>query len=144
MNIRKAQLKDIVDIVKLEESVFHESLGESFLYDEMSLNPFSKMFVIEDELGFVGYIGLRVDEQAELMNFAILPEKQHLGYGTSLMNYVLTLLKNEGISILTLEVRESNLKARSFYEKCGFTKSHTRKNYYKTEDAIVYMKEVNA
>ena len=46
MNIRKAQLKDIVDIVKLEESVFHESLGESFLYDEMSLNPFSKMFVI--------------------------------------------------------------------------------------------------
>jgi ribosomal-protein-alanine N-acetyltransferase len=144
MQIRKAELKDIPEIVSLEELVFKESLGESFLYDEMSLNPFSKMFVIEDEFGFIGYIGLRVDDQAELMNFAIKPSKQHQGYGQALLNYVLELLRVEGVLLLSLEVRESNIKARSFYEKMGFRKSHLRKDYYPTEDAIVYIKEVNA
>ena len=143
MQIRKAQLKDIPDMVHLEETVFKESLGDSFLYDEMSLNPFSKMYVIEDEDGFAGYIGLRVDEQAELMNFAIKPHKQHQGYGQALLRHVLSILALEGVLLLTLEVRESNQKARLFYEKMGFKKSHIRKDYYQTEDAIVYLKEMN-
>lgn len=143
MRIRKATVEDIIAIVELEKEVFNESLGESFLYDELHLNPFSRMFIIEDHDGFAGFIGLRVDDQAELMNFAIVPQKQRLGYGKALLDFILNLLKKENIKQLTLEVRKSNLAAQRLYEKCGFTFSHIRKDYYKNEDAFVYMKEVN-
>ena len=143
MQIRRAKLDDIPTIVKLEQTVFKESLGESFLYDELSLNPFARMYVIEDEQGFVGYMGLRVDDQADMMNFAVVPEKQRQGYGKTLLHHVLNELQKEGIKQLTLEVRESNIKAQKLYEACGFKKSHIRKNYYPNEDAIVYLKEVS-
>ncbi len=141
--IRNAKVEDILEIVHLEQTVFHESLGETFLFDEITLNPFSRMFVIEDETGFAGFIGLRVDEQAELMNFAVVPKKQNKGYGKALLRFIIELLKNEGISFLTLEVRKSNVIAQKLYESFGFKRSHIRKDYYKNEDAYVYIKEVN-
>ena len=143
MSIRRATINDITKIVALENQVFHETLGEKFLYDEMSINPFSRMYVIEEDNRFIGFIGLRVDEQAELMNFAIDPHDQHQGYGHKLMAFTLEELKKERVSLLTLEVRESNINARRFYESCGFKVSHKRKQYYPNEDAIVYMKEVD-
>lgn len=144
MLIRRAKLDDIVHIVKLEQTVFQESLGETFLYDELSLNPFARMYILEDHDGFAGYLGIRVDEHAEMMNLAIIKEKQHQGYGTALLRYVLDELRAEGIDALSLEVRKSNVIAQHFYEKLGFVKSHVRKNYYKTEDAYVYIKEVTS
>jgi ribosomal-protein-alanine N-acetyltransferase len=144
MQIRRAKLDDIIDIVKLEHTVFQESLGETFLYDELSLNPFARIYIIEDEDGFAGFIGVRVDDQAEMMNFAVIKEKQHRGYGTRLLQHVLNELRLEGINQLSLEVRKSNMIAQTFYEKMGFVKSHIRKDYYKTEDAIVYIKEVTS
>ena len=129
--IRNAKVEDILEIVHLEQTVFHESLGETFLFDEITLNPFSRMFVIEDETGFAGFIGLRVDEQAELMNFAVVPKKQNKGYGKALLRFIIELLKNEGISFLTLEVRKSNVIAQKLYESFGFKRSHIRKDYYK-------------
>ena len=143
MQIRRAKLEDITTIVKLEQTVFKESLGESFLYDELSLNPFARMYIIEDDLGFAGYMGIRVDDQADMMNFAIVPEKQGHGYGKALLLHVLSELKQEGIHQITLEVRESNIIAQKLYESCGFVRSHVRKNYYPNEDAIVYLKEVS-
>lgn len=144
MQIRRAKLNDIIPIVQLEQTVFHESLGETFLYDELSLNPFARMYIIEDEDGFAGYLGIRVDDHAEMMNFAIIKAKQHHGYGTALLTFVLNELRLEGIDFISLEVRQSNVIAQAFYEKMGFKKSHIRKDYYKTEDAIVYIKEVSA
>ncbi len=144
MKIRRANLEDIPNIVRLEHQVFEETLGESFLYDELSLNPFARMYILEDQNHFIGFIGLRVDDQAELMNFAIVPKYQHKGYGKALLTHVLKELQTEGIKMLSLEVRQSNKQAQAFYEKMGFTVSHIRKNYYKHEDALVYVLEVKS
>lgn len=143
MLIRKATIEDILPIVLLEEKVFHETLGEKFIYDEISINPFSRMYIIEENKKMIGFLGLRVDEQAEVMNFAIDPSYQHQGYGSLILRFALQELKNEGIKKLSLEVRESNEQAQKFYKKFGFVKSHKRKSYYKTEDAIVFVKEVD-
>ena len=143
MHIRKAKVDDIINIVELEQKVFHESLGETFLYNELMLNPYAKMYVIEEHETFIGYMGVRIDDQSEVMNLAIEPHFHHQGYGTQLLTYVLDDLKTLGAKSLSLEVRESNNKARLFYEKCGFTYSHKRENYYPNEDALVYIKEVN-
>jgi ribosomal-protein-alanine N-acetyltransferase len=141
--IRKTKINDIYQLVDLEKMVFEQSLGESFLYDELMLNPFAHYFVIEIENRIIGYIGFRaIDENAEMMNFAINPNIQKKGYGTTLLNYSIEYLKNLGVKKIALEVRVSNENAIKIYEKNGFTKSHIRKNYYEKEDAYVYIKEV--
>jgi ribosomal-protein-alanine N-acetyltransferase len=141
--IRKAIVNDINYLVKIEKKVFTESLGESFLYDEFLLNPFAHYFVYEVNKEVVGYIGFRaIDEHAEVMNFCMDPEYQGQGLGTELFNYSVDFLQSIGVKSMLLEVRKSNKKAQAFYERFGFVKSHVRKNYYKTEDAYVLIKEV--
>jgi len=143
--IRKAEVKDIFYIVKLENQVFNHSLGKSFLLQELTENVFSHYYVYEMNKVIIGYIGFRVfDEQAEMMNFLIDPNYQNDGLGTELLSYCINELEKLKVSTIMLEVRKSNKKAQHVYEKLGFKISHTRKKYYENEDGYVLVKEVNA
>lgn len=141
--IRKAEVKDIFYIVKLEKKVFSSSLGEQFILQELTENPFSHYFVYVKSLEVIGYIGFRVyDNQAEMMNYLISPDYQNQGLGTELLTYSLAYLNTLDVKVITLEVRKSNKKAQYIYENFGFKVSHIRKKYYENEDGYVYIKEV--
>jgi ribosomal-protein-alanine N-acetyltransferase len=141
--IRKAEVKDIFYIVKLEKKVFNQSLGEKFILQELIDNPFSHYFVYERGNEVIGYIGFRVyDKQAEMMNFAVLPDHQNEGLGSKLLTYTINYLIDLKVKTMTLEVRKSNKKAQHIYEKLGFKVSHIRKKYYENEDGYVCIKEV--
>ncbi len=141
--IRNATIDDIPSIIKIEKKVFKETLGEKFLYQEINDNPLALYYVYELGHEVIGYIGFRLDvEYAEMMNFCVAPSHQGDGYGTKLLSSALEKLLSLGAKITTLEVRMSNIKAQHIYEKLGFKQSHKRKKYYKNEDAIVYIKEV--
>lgn len=141
--IRKAILNDVVAIHHLEKRVLGDGLGQSFLYDELAINPFGHYFVYELKKEIIGYVGFRaIDEMAEMMNFVVDIDYQDQGIGSKLMVYVLDYLKDLGVLKIALEVRKSNKRARHFYEKFDFKVSHIRANYYDKEDAIVYIREV--
>lgn len=141
--IRKATVDDILSIVDMENKVFKETLGEKFLYQEMTMNPYAYYYVFELGKQVIGYIGYRVDlEFAEMMNFCVTPTHQSEGYGTNLLTSSLNEIIKLGAKSIILEVRKSNVRAQHVYEKLGFKASHTKPNYYKKEDAIVYLKEV--
>ncbi|MBU1142024.1 MAG: ribosomal protein S18-alanine N-acetyltransferase [Firmicutes bacterium] len=141
--IRKATINDIPYLVKIEKKVFEQSLGEDFLYDEFILNPFAHYFVYEKNKEIVGYIGFRaIDKESEMMNFCVNPEYHSQGIGSEILEYSINYLKDLKVKTILLEVRKSNKKAQAIYEKYGFQQSHIRKNYYGSEDALVYIKEV--
>ena len=141
--IRKATLDDVPAIYILDKRVLGLGLGETFLYDELALNPFSYCFVYERHKEIVAYVGFRaIDKQAEMMNFVVHQDYQNQGIGSELMRYSVDYLTKLGVKSISLEVRKSNKRARYFYEKFGFIKAHTRLNYYENEDAIVYIREV--
>ncbi|MDO9629197.1 MAG: ribosomal protein S18-alanine N-acetyltransferase [Acholeplasmataceae bacterium] len=141
--IRKATVNDIPYLVKIEKLVFEQSLGESFLYDEFILNPFAHYFVYEKNKDIIGYIGFRaIDKESEMMNFCVHPEYQGQGIGKEILEYAIQYLKDLRVKTILLEVRKSNKKGIAIYEKFGFKQSHVRKNYYGSEDAFVYIKEV--
>ena len=141
--IRKAEIDDIPRIIRLEKLVFKNDLGPSFLYDELTNNPFSRYFVKIQGRELVGYIGCRItDDTAEMMNFAVDPDYQTQGYGREILTYLLDFLKQVSVKTLVLEVRRTNRIAIRLYESMGFKRSHVRKFYYDNEDAIVYIKEV--
>lgn len=141
--IRRANPNDVYKIEKIEKEVFPSPLTASFLLDELSNNPFAFYFVYELNLEVIGYIGYRkVDEEAEMMNFAILKDYQGENIGQTMLYETIEILKREGVKTISLEVRKSNKIAQHLYKKFGFVKSHIRKKYYINEDAYVYIKEV--
>lgn len=141
--IRKALLSDLETIVSLEEVTFGQSLGYSFLKQELLENDFSRIYILEENELIIGYISYRVvDDKAELLNFLIRAEYRHQGHGKNLFDFVVNELKADNVKTLILEVRVSNVNAINFYEKYGFFEVITIKNYYQNEDGKVLLLEV--
>lgn len=141
--IRKMTLNDIFKVSEIEKIVLGNTLGVKFLFDELSVNPFSQYFVYEINSEVVGYVGYRVyDDVAEMLNFVIDDKHQNQGIGQELFDYSLEHISKMNVKSISLEVRKSNTKAKRFYLKNGFEKSYVRKNYYENEDALVYIKGV--
>jgi ribosomal-protein-alanine N-acetyltransferase len=89
----------------------------------------------------VGFLVARtMDQEWELENIAVSSESQRHGYGGQLISELIQTARTENVKLVFLEVRESNLKARAFYEKHGFRESGRRPTYYSSpiEDAILY------
>lgn len=140
--IKRATSKDSRRLVEIENLVFKSPLSQSFLNQELSDNPFAYYYVYQIEGRIIAYIGFRVvDQSAEMMNFCVVPKQQRKQYGSKLFSFALKELNNLGVKKITLEVRRSNEVANKFYQKAGFSQLHIRKNYYQTEDAIIYIKE---
>lgn len=96
------------------------------------------MAFIENEL--IGYAGVwHIIDEAHIVNIAIDPQYQSKGYGRVLLMKLLRFSLDSGMACATLELRESNEKARKLYESIGFKVASVRKKYYtdNAEDAIV-------
>jgi GNAT superfamily N-acetyltransferase len=52
--------------------------------------------------------------------FYLLEQCWHKGYGRQMMDYAIITLKRMGYHEIILWVLEENIRARRFYEKCGF------------------------
>jgi ribosomal-protein-alanine N-acetyltransferase len=142
--IREMRKEDIPNIVYNDRRILGQSLGEETLETELAQNLFSKFFVMEDEQThqFIGHVGLWIDVPlASILNLYIVPEFQHHGLGSILLEFVLGYLHDTSISTLTLEVRKSNEIAKNMYHHYGFAEAAVRKNYYADgEDAYLMLK----
>mgnify|MGYP001013362812 CR=1 FL=1 len=139
--IREMEIDDIMAVIAGEEEIFGTSLGYDMLYSDLVLNPLAHYLVLEIDDLVEGYIGLWIDENAEVINFFIRKAYQGMGFGKLLLDFATNLCKLSGVKMLSLEVRPSNLKAISLYTQFGFVKSYTRDCYYDDgEDAIVMIK----
>ncbi|MCM1053880.1 MAG: ribosomal protein S18-alanine N-acetyltransferase [Bacteroides sp.] len=89
----------------------------------------------------VGYfIAASSFEEAELYRIAVLPSLRRKGLGERLMRDFLNVCPKETERIF-LEVRESNAAAIGLYEKSGFKMINRRKNYYGSEDGLIFCLE---
>ena len=91
--------------------------------------------------GAVGFIvAHRIAPEWELENIVVAADAQRKGVGRSLLRALIKHGVHTNSDAVFLEVRESNLPARSFYENAGFEQIGSRKSYYQNplEDAILY------
>ena len=78
--------------------------------------------------------------ECELESLLVVPGSRRRGMATRLLDSLMELAREKGARKILLEVRESNVIARSFYRKLGFSQTGLRKTYYRNpgEDAITY------
>ncbi len=92
------------------------------------------------EAGLVGFaIAAVVPPQAELESIAVATEAQRQGVARLLFAALAAELKRSHVTEVLLEVRTSNVPARSLYQALGFEQTGRRSRYYvdPDEDAIL-------
>ena len=82
---------------------------------------------------YIGHIyANKVVDQADIVSFIIKDKYRRQGFGTILFGKFISSLKSKGVKEFFLEVSEKNFGAQKFYNRFGFIKIGSRKNYYKT------------
>lgn len=85
------------------------------------------------------YLCRSIPPEWELLLIAVAGGWRQLGIGTQLLSHLLGEAERRACRNCFLEVRASNHEAISFYLHRGFSRSGTRKGYYRdpVEDALV-------
>ena len=133
----------VSQVAALENVCFSDPWSENAFISELS-NPLSTWIVAIEDDRVVGYVGCQsVLDSADIMNIAVDINYRRQGIAEQLMLDLIDRLSKQGINILLLEVRLSNVSAQALYNKLGFVHVGTRPNYYfkPREDALIYRKE---
>lgn len=74
--------------------------------------------------------------KAELICIHSLPNNWHKGFGSKMMDLVLSDIESSGYSEVVLWVFRDNLRARAFYEAKGFVLNDVTKVAFDTEEVL--------
>ena len=141
--IRKMCGADLRRVTELEKLLFSNPWPRSAFEYELSGNPFSTLYVLEEDGQIIGYVDLWIlYDRAEIATIGVCKEYRRRGYAQQMMDRIIADAQEAGCENLSLEVRVSNDAAVSFYKKNGFITVNTRKNYYEDngEDAWLMVK----
>lgn len=139
---RKMQLKDALEVVKLESTLIGKINLET-VKATLSSETLS-YYVLEENNQIIGFLEASIiSPESEIFDIAVKKEFQGKGYGKMLMENFISICKNSGVNTIFLEVNSINKKAISFYLNAGFEPYAERKNYYgKNLDAILMKKQM--
>ncbi|MEX1185105.1 MAG: ribosomal protein S18-alanine N-acetyltransferase [Gemmatimonadaceae bacterium] len=141
--LRHAALADVERVAELELTCFTSDPWPRQSFESFIDRAGVTFIVAEDpgrEEGIVGYaVLIRVAEEAELLNLAVAGDSRRSGIGSSLLRSLLEVAARDGVTMVYLEVRESNAAARGLYAAHGFVEVGRRRRYYQRpeEDALI-------
>lgn len=144
ISIEKMCADHVSQIAELEKACFSDPWSASSIASELE-NPLSMWLVAVENGRVLGYVGSQaVLGEADMMNLAVCPAERRRGIAQALAEALCAALLEQGNHSLSLEVRVSNMPARSLYEKLGFVQVGCRKNYYRCpkEDALILRREL--
>lgn len=130
-------------ISQMEKLCFSAPWSQASIAAEVD-NPLALWLVAMEEDTVAGYIGSQsVLGEADMMNVAVGINYRRRGIARALVLTLIERLKDNGVTSLSLEVRQSNTPAISLYETLGFSQVGIRPNYYRQprENALILKKE---
>ena len=145
IEVEYMKAEHLPEVLEIERESFYAPWSKKAFLNEINQNKLSIMLVAraKDQEVFSGILGYAciwsVIDEFHITNVAVMPEFRGKGIGEQLIGFIVTLAKEKGVNILTLEVRQSNYGAIRLYCKTGFMPVRIRKRYYSDtdEDAMV-------
>jgi ribosomal-protein-alanine N-acetyltransferase len=140
ITVRAPKAGDLKAVIALESASFTDPWVDDALEQELTPDRLRLPLVAETAGKLVGYLmAWKVVDQLHILNIASDPEFRHRGIGTALLMAAAGKGVELGLTEVTLEVRQSNSEARSFYLGHGFKATGRRPGYYADngEDAII-------
>lgn len=147
IEIKRLEACHIDGMELIENTCFSEPWSRRSLEELLSCDYAVYFVAYDSEKDIVaGYGGMYVSiDTGAINNIGVMPEYRRSGIGARLLRALEEYSAKNGVTLMTLEVRASNIPAIGLYEKHGFERVGIRKNYYKkpTEDGLLYNKEIN-
>ncbi len=139
VRIREMTEADLPQIASLEKRIFPDPWPPSAFLEQMSDEGCGAVVAEADNriLGYGCY--LIAGGESRLTNIAVDPACRRKSVARKLLKAILRTVQDSGCEYLLLEVRPSNVEARAFYERFGFTLLCRKPAYYRhpVEDALV-------
>lgn len=139
MILREMLVEDLDQVMKIERELFFPPWTREGFFTYLTHKD--AMFLVVEEKGeILAYCGLlMVLDEGDITNVAVRPDRQREGIGHFLMDSLIRLAEEQGVTTIHLEVRVGNDTAIRLYERMGFTRDGIRKQYYTdpVEDALL-------
>ena len=143
MILREMLVDDLEQVMKIETELFSPPWTKEGFFTYLTRKD--AMFLVVEEKGeILAYCGLlMVLDEGDITNVAVRPDRQREGIGHFLMDSLIRLAEQQGITTIHLEVRVGNRTAIRLYERMGFTRDGIRKKYYTdpVEDALLMTRQ---
>jgi ribosomal-protein-alanine N-acetyltransferase len=147
--IRTAERGDLLEIHRIEQSVFPQPWPFSALEDHLGKPGFLVAETDSDSPAIAGYIITDIIPNhgtpfGHIKDLAVHPEHRRNGVATALLRRALSVLAAAGSDSVKLEVRETNDGAQKLYRQLGFEHHKTIQNYYSNaEDALIMARPID-
>ena len=141
-NYRKMTEADVQAIAILESEIFPDAWTSQGIYETFCQKQ-ALVTVAEVEGEIAGYcIIYYVMDEGEIARIAVGSKFRRQRIGRGLLDYTCENCKERQVERLLLDVRESNMGARTFYKSYGFAEDGIRKNFYEQpkEHAVLMSK----
>lgn len=139
--IRPMQINDVSAVLAIERRAHLFPWTKEIITDCIRIGYDCWVLATEDEIQAYAMMSIKKDS-GHILSVTVDPAYQRHGNGTQLMQYLMEIAKQKGVSYVFLEVRTSNSSAIKLYEKLGFNQVDIRTKYYPAqqgkEDALVY------
>jgi ribosomal-protein-alanine N-acetyltransferase len=150
-HIRLMRQRDLDAILQVEHASFGKDAYDRKLFAEYS-HTCGELFLVaegaakgaaERSRRVCGYsLTCARADRAELVSIAVDPAARGKGIASTLLESTLRRLRRRKVARLSLMVRLTNVVARGFYEKYGFTKVRTVRGYYEDGGDGLLMRSV--
>jgi [ribosomal protein S18]-alanine N-acetyltransferase len=133
-------LDDLDDVLAIEKASFHTPWSRGAFRYELTQNRVARSIVIRCGRELMGYLCLwEIGHEIHITNLAVHPRFRRRGAARALLAFILDDAQQKRVELVFLEVRPTNVEARTLYESLGFQVIGRRKGYYfdTGEDALV-------
>jgi ribosomal-protein-alanine N-acetyltransferase len=134
------RVEDLDEVLAIERASFGMPWSRGAFVYEIERNRVARCWVMREDERVVGYLCLwEIADELHITNIAVHPVQRRRGIARTLLASVLAGSGDRSPSVAALEVRPSNVEARTLYESLGFRVVGRRRGYYYDtgEDALV-------
>jgi len=139
IEIRAARESDLDAVHRLERTCFPVPWRKEFFLSELQQS--GRVCLVATRYGqLVGYVfAMTIVDEMHINKIAVLPVERRRGIAVALMHLCIDAALERNVTLLSLEVRQSNEGAQEFYRHLDFEPSYVRPRYYPDGEAAVVM-----
>lgn len=135
-------VSSLTAVLAVEHQAYEFPWTRGNFVDSLHAGYLARLLYSADGVLLGYFVAMPGFEEMHLLNLTVAPAHQRRGHALHLLDTLQGMARDSGARQLWLEVRVSNARARTLYDRYGFRTVGQRKGYYpacegRREDAIV-------
>lgn len=138
--VEEMNLYHLDSIKNILESEFDDFWNYNIFQNELRSKN-SKFIIVKSNNEIIGFAGISIVlDVADITNIVIKKTFRGKGISNILLQNIIDLAKSNNCTTINLEVNSINTVAINLYKKFDFKQVGLRKNYYNSQDGLLFTK----